>query len=79
MGIFKILTTFSTVIEAEIAQLMLEDYGIESTVLDGNLAYSLGATYSQGIRLQVKEEDYEKAVKIYQASLDKSENDLEYT
>jgi hypothetical protein len=79
MSIFKILTTFSTVIEAEITQLLLEEYGIESTVLDSNLAYSLGATYSQGIRLQVKEEDFEKAAKIYQASLDKSENDLDYT
>jgi hypothetical protein len=79
MGMFKILTTFTTVIEAEIAQLLLEEYGISSTVLDTNLAYSLGSTYSQGIRLQVKEEDYERALRIYQASLDKSENDLDYT
>lgn len=79
MGMFKILITFSTVIEAEIVQLLLEEYGIASTVLDTNLAYSLGSTYSQGIRLQVKEEDFERALRIYQASLDKSENDLDYT
>lgn len=76
MSIFKILAKFNTVIEADIAQLLLEEYGIKSTVLDGNLAYSLGATFTQGIRLQVREEDYTRALRIYQASLDKSENDL---
>lgn len=79
MSMFKILAKFNTAIEAEIAQLLLQEYNIPSTVLDSNLAYSLGPTYSQGIRLQVREEDYERALRIYKASLDKSENDLEYT
>ena len=73
---FKILARFNTVIEAEIIQLLLEAEGIESDVLDANLSYSIGSTFSQGIRLQVKEEDYDKALEIYQQSQDLSENDL---
>ncbi len=73
---FKILARFNTVIEAEIIQLLLEAEGIESDVLDANLSYSIGSTFSQGIRLQVKEEDYDKALRIYQQSQDLSENDL---
>ena len=73
---FKILARFNTVIEADIIKLLLESEGIESTVLDENLSFTLGATFSQGIRLQVREEDYEKALKIYNESQDFSDNDL---
>lgn len=76
MGMFKILAKFNTVIEAEIVQLLLESNGIVSDVLDANLSYSLGPTFSQGIRLQVRTEDYEKAFSIYQNSLYKSDNDF---
>ncbi|WP_291077485.1 MULTISPECIES: DUF2007 domain-containing protein [unclassified Empedobacter] len=73
---FKILARFNTVIEADIIKLLLETEGIESTVLDENLSYTIGSTFSQGIRLQVKEEDYEKALKILNESQDFSDNDL---
>lgn len=73
---FKILARFNTVIEADIIKLLLESEGIESTVLDENLSYTIGSTFSQGIRLQVREEDYEKALKIYKESQDFSDNDL---
>lgn len=76
MGEFKIIAKYNTVIEAEIAQLLLEEYGIRSTVLDSNLAYSLGVTYTQGIRLQVREEDYEKALQVFRDNSDNNENDL---
>lgn len=70
MGMFKILAKFNTVIEAEIVQLLLESEGIKSDVLDSNLAFTLGPTYMQGIRLQVLEEDYERALEIYENSRD---------
>ncbi|QTV05965.1 putative signal transducing protein [Faecalibacter bovis] len=73
---FKILARFNTVIEADIVKLLLESEGIESTVLDENLTFTLGVTFSQGIRLQVREEDYAKALKIYNNSRDFSDNDL---
>lgn len=73
---FKILARFNTVIEADIIKLLLESEGIPSTVLDENLSFTLGATFSQGIRLQVREEDYERALKIYNESQDFTENDL---
>lgn len=73
---FKILARFNTVIEAEIIQLLLEAEGIPSDVLDANLSYTIGSTFSQGIRLQVKEEDYDTALEIYQQSQDFSDNDL---
>lgn len=72
-SIFKILAKFNTVIEAEVVQLILEAEGISSDVLDGNLAFSLGPTSIQGIRLQVKTEDYERALEIY----NNRNNDLE--
>ncbi|RLZ12283.1 putative signal transducing protein [Faecalibacter macacae] len=74
---FKILARFNTVIEADIIKLLLESEGIESTVLDENLSYTIGSTFSQGIRLQVKDEDYEKALKIYRKSQDFHDNDLD--
>ncbi|MBF0596454.1 putative signal transducing protein [Faecalibacter rhinopitheci] len=76
MGTFKILAKFNTVIEAEIVQLLLESEGIRSDVLDSNLSYTIGPTFSQGIRLQVRAEDYELAVKVYENSLDNSSNDF---
>lgn len=70
MAMFKILAKFNTVIEAEIVQLLLESEGIKSDVLDSNLAFTLGPTYMQGIRLQVLEEDYTRALEIYENSRD---------
>lgn len=73
---FKILARFNTVIEAEIVQLLLESKGIPSYVLDSNLSYTLGPTLSEGIRLQVREQDFDNALKIYNESQDFSDNDL---
>lgn len=75
---FKIVAKFNTVIEAEIFQLVLEAEQISSVVLDANLSFTLGPTSIQGIRLQVKSEDYSKALAIYQNWLDNSSNDLDY-
>ncbi len=77
MDQFKTLARFTTVIEAELVKLMLESKGIRSYILDGNLSFSLGATLSQGIRLQVKAEDFERASLIYQNSLKTDQNNLE--
>ena len=77
MSTFKILKKFNTVIEAEMVQLLLEAEGIRSDVLDSNLSFTLGPTFSQGIRLQVLSEDYDNALRIYQDSLENEENDLD--
>lgn len=73
---FEVLARFTTVIEAELVKSLLESEGIQSHILDANLSYSLGPTLSQGIRLQVRKEDYDKALKIYTESQDFSDNDL---
>jgi Protein of unknown function (DUF2007). len=70
---FKIVAKFDTVIEAEIVQLILEAEGIKSDVLDRNLAFTLGPTNIQGVRLQVRTEDYDRALEIY----NNRNNDLE--
>lgn len=77
MDQFKTLARFTTVIEAELAKLILESKGIRSYVLDSNLSFSIGATLSQGIRLQVKAEDYDRASIIYFNSLKSDQNNLE--
>lgn len=75
---FEILARFTTVVEAELVKSLLAREGIHSDILDANLSYSLGPTLSQGIRLQVRKEDYEKALEIYTENQDFSDNDLQY-
>ena len=78
MGEYQIVARFNTVIEAEIFQLILETEQIHSVVLDTNLSFSLGPTSIEGVRLQVRTQDYKKAIEIYENWLDNSSNDLDY-
>jgi hypothetical protein len=62
----KTLKTFATAEEAYLAASMLDSAGVESSVLDdrafgGNM---LGMTSKHGVRLQVAEEDFDRAREI---------------
>ncbi|WP_068595446.1 putative signal transducing protein [Vaginella massiliensis] len=74
MSIFKIITKYPTVVEAEIAKSVLESHGIASTVLDQNMMMNIGTTITQWIRLQVKSEDFERACEILEIENDLKEN-----
>lgn len=66
---FETLEVFSTQFQAEVVKLKLESMGIYAHILDNNVNFSFGPTNVEGFRLQVRREDFEKALNIYKNSL----------
>jgi len=58
---------YASLLEAEIAQGILDDAGIESVLLDDNMGRMLSWIAIGGFRLQVKKDDAEAALKLLSA------------
>ncbi|MGI9525742.1 MAG: putative signal transducing protein [Weeksellaceae bacterium] len=73
MSQFVILHKFYNPVEAEMFRARLESEGIYAAILDQNTNYTIGPTIMDGLRLQIREEDYKKASEILKIYLDNQE------
>lgn len=65
----QVVRTYSLLIPAQLAQLELGSYGIESEILDEGLAVNAPHfAMADGIRLAVADEDLERAKEVLAAS-----------
>lgn len=72
MSEFITIYTFDNYFQAEVVKGRLKVEGIESFLIDEHTNYSIGATITQGIRLQVYKKDYLKAKHIVEKTLQES-------
>lgn len=61
--------TFANSFEAEIVKGKLNSEGIAAFLIDENTNYTIGPTIIEGVRLQVRQEDYQKAKDIIKKTL----------
>ncbi|MXV38724.1 hypothetical protein GO491_08585 [Flavobacteriaceae bacterium Ap0902] len=73
MSQFVTLHKFYNPVEAEMFKGRLISENIHAIILDQNTNYTIGTTFVDGLRLQIKEEDYKKAKEILENYLDNEE------
>lgn len=59
-----VLLTASLIHEVHIAKSLLAKSGIESYIIDENIATSIGTAFVEGYKLEVNSADFDKAKKI---------------
>lgn len=72
MSDFVTVYTFSNSFQAEVIKGRLESEGIKAFLIDENTGYTIGPTILDGVRLQVKQEDYLQAKHIVEKTLQES-------